>query len=168
MLQSGLIPGFHSEAHRAALYAGQRRFIAAGGAVRCVSKAKHGGQCNGAALQGQKHCRYHASGTVKCSRRLTRLGRLRTQDQALVAMRREAARVQRIVWRVDRWAPGATVTLGQRDAVFLTDVRRSGFDPEAFSPATIDAARWAWLHLQVGRMDQAQFRGRLAWHSGRD
>jgi hypothetical protein len=83
-------------------------------------------------------------------------------------MRREAARAQRVRWRRDRWAVGATVDLGRREGEFEADLRVLGFWLTDFSPATADAARWAWLQRSDGRMNTDQFRDRVFWHVEKD
>ena len=168
MVRVGLIPGLHSEKHKAAWQAARRLYFAAGGPPKCTSMAKHGGPCRGAALRGHTQCRYHVASAVRREQRLARLSRLRTPEQVKRAVRREASRVQRVIWRSNRWEQGATVLLGERDVEFRTYARAAGFDPDRFSPATVDAARWAWIHVQVGRMTPDQFQARLAWHVSRD
>lgn len=168
MQTSGLIPGFHSEEHRAAFCAARDRWLAAGGPLRCASRAKHGGPCRGWALRGHRYCSHHAANDVQRARRLLLLTRPKTPEQAMQARRRESARVQRLVWARNRWSPGATVMLGPREAVFDADLLGCGLPLDRFSPATADAARWAWLNVQVGRMTLEQWRGRVRWHLARD
>lgn len=164
----GIIPGFHDAAHRQAFMAGRAAFQARGGQRRCVSGAKHGGRCGGWALRGQDQCRFHAPVAVRRALRLRQLFRPRSMSQAKRAAGRERARIQRIVWKRDRWALGGTVTLGERDAVFFDDMRALGFAVSRLSPASVDAARWAWLNVEAGRMTIDQFRDRVRWHAAQD
>ena len=167
-MHGGIIPGLRDEAHAAAFFAGRDRFLAAGGTRRCTALAKHGGKCGGWALRGHEQCAIHAPVPVRQERRKRLLSRPRTPKQAARARRREQARVQRIIWKGNRWAPGATVTLGPREDQCRADLCALGFDPAAFSPATADAARWSWLNVQAGRMTADQFRTRVQWHTLQD
>ena len=168
MQYSGLRPGFHDERHRAAFVAARTRWLAAGGQARCKSRAKHGGRCGGWALRGAEYCLHHAPNAVRRERRERLLARPKRPEQADRTRRRESARVQRVAWRFDRWTAGQTIDLGPRDAAFRADVTGLEFNLDRFSPATLDAARWSWLHVQAGRMDRGQFRDRLRWHTARD
>jgi hypothetical protein len=164
----GIIPGLHSEAHRISFMAGRNRFFAAGGPPRCAAQAKHGGRCGAFALQRCDYCGHHAPNAVRRARRLRLLSRPKTAAQAERARRRESARVQRIIWRHDRHAPGATVTLGPRDEAFMADLQALGFNPVSCSPATMDAARWLWIGVQGGRTTFDQMRDRVRLHVARD
>jgi len=165
---SGLIPGFHDPDHRRAFELGRGAFLAAGGPRRCASRTKARQACGGWALRGEDYCTHHAPVPVRQARRLRLLSCPRTAAQANRAVRREHARVQRVIWKADRWTAGQTIDLGPRDAAFRADVTGLEFNLDRFSPATLDAARWSWLHVQAGRMDRGQFRDRLRWHTARD
>jgi hypothetical protein len=167
-VRGGIVPGIHDDAHRRAFLAGRARFFAAGGPRRCAALAKHGGPCQAFALRGHEHCSHHAPNRVRHSRRLRLLSRPKTAAQAERARRREHARILRIIWRRDRHAPGATVTLGPREGAFVTDLQALGFDPASCSPATMDAARWLWIGVQSGRTVADQMRERVRWHIARD
>jgi hypothetical protein len=165
---SGLITGFHTDAHRRAFEAGRDAFLAAGGPRRCASRTKSGRPCGGWALRGQTYCTHHAPVSVRRARRLRLLSHPKTAAQAARALLREGARVQRVTWTRDRWVEGATIVLGLRDKAFMADARSLGFMLDQLSPASRDAARWAWLNLKAGRMTTDQFRDRLRWHAARD
>jgi hypothetical protein len=164
----GITPGFHNEAHRRAFEAARDAFISAGGPRRCASLAKHGGACGGWALRGRDHCTHHVAVSVGRERRLRLLSQAKTPAQVERAIRRDNARVQRIVWKVDRWAPGATVTLGPGEEAFEAGIAALGFQLGSLSPASADAARWGWSHVQAGRMTLEHLRGRVRWHVAKD
>ncbi len=166
MNYGSLRPGRHEKQHL--FEEGRARWLAAGGPRRCRSRNKSGNPCGGWALKGCDYCTHHAPNDVRRARRLRLLSRPRTEAQADRLRRREHARVQRTIWKRDRSAPGATVTLGEREGVFLDDVQALGFDPERFTPATLDAARWAWIQVQTKRLTWEQFRVRVSWHIARD
>jgi hypothetical protein len=168
MRGSGLIPGFHDETHRAAFETARSRFLAAGGPRRCSARTKGDALCQGWALRGHEHCAHHAPNDVRRARRLRLLSQPKTAAQADRARRRERARIQRVIWRQDRTAPGATVALGPREDAFLADLQASVFDAASCTPATLDAARWAWLGVQAGRITVDQFRDRVRWHLAKD
>ena len=150
--------------------AGIHRFLAAGGPRKCGAMAKHGGLCRGWALAGHSlpQCLHHSSNEASRERRARLLARPKSPEQAARALRRERARVQRATWRRDRWAAGATVTLGPREPAFESDLRALGFDLAHLSPASADAARWAWLNVQAGRTHPDQWGDRMRWHAARD
>jgi hypothetical protein len=162
------VPGLRDEQHRRAFFAGLQAFRAAGGPALCQSRKKDGGPCRRWALSGHQHCPHHVSNEVQRERREQLLRRPKTKAQAERAARREAARVQRIIWKADRWAPGATVTLGSREADFEADMRGLGFTPWTFSPATLDAARWTWVGVKASRVSRDQLRDRVRGHVLRD
>ncbi len=163
-----IIPGIHSDAHRRAFFAGRDRYLAAGGPRKCAAHAKHGRRCGGWALRGEGYCSHHASNAVRRARRLALLRRPISAAQADRLKRRESARLQRVLWKRDRWAAGSTVTLGGRDDAFAGDLRTLGFALSDLSPATADAARWVWLHVEAGRMTLDQLRDRMRWHVALD
>jgi hypothetical protein len=163
-----IVPGLHDERHRRAFFAGLQAFRAAGGPALCQALKKGGGPCRRWALKGHQYCQHHVSNDVQRERRQRLLMRPKTRAQRERAARREAARVQRVAWQADRWAPGSTIVLGGREAQFEVDMRGLGFAASTFSPATIDAARWAWVGMQAGRITRDQLRDRVRGHVGRD
>ena len=165
---SGLIPGFHNPDHRRAFDLGRGAFLAAGGPRRCASRTKAGLACGGWALRGEDYCAHHAPVPVRQARRLRLLSRPGTAAQANRAVRREHARVQRVIWQADRWTGGQTVTLGPREYAFEADAVAAGLSPERWAPASRDAGRWAWLQVQAGRVTLDQFRARMLWHAAKD
>jgi hypothetical protein len=167
-MRGGIIPGFHSEDHRAAFVAARDRWLAAGGPQRCSASAKHGGPCGAIALRGHKQCRHHVANPVRRARRLLHLTHPVTAKQAARALVREQARLVRVGWKTDRWTDGATVDLGPRENTFQADMRSFGFSPSCWSPATLDAARWCWVGVQAGRMSIDQLRARIRWHVAQD
>jgi hypothetical protein len=168
MRTSGLIPGFHNEKHREAFVAARTLWLAAGGPPKCASRVKSGNACKGWAMHGYAFCRHHLPRSAQQERRRRLLTRPKTAEQGERARRREAARLQRIIWSQNRWAVGATVDLGDREDEFTADLRALGFWLTDFSPATADAARWAWLQRADGRMTTDQLRDRLRWHEAKD
>jgi hypothetical protein len=164
----GITPGFHNEDHRKALALGRTRYLAAGGHPKCRALAKSGQPCRRWALRGEQFCSHHASPQAQRERRERLLLRPKTRAQAERAARKEAARVQRVVWRRDRWATGSTITLGAREAQFEIDMRGLGFTPWAFSPATLDAARWAWVGMEARGMTRDMLRDRVRGHVLKD
>ncbi len=161
-------PGFKSEEHRLAFYAARDRYLSSGRAPRCSAKAKHGGPCGALALRGHEQCFHHVATPVRRAQRLRRLARPATAAQAARAQRRAAAALQRIAWKADRWQDGQTVTLGEREPIFQADMRALGFSPSTFSPATADAARWAWIGADAGRMTRDDLRQRVRWNVAKD
>jgi hypothetical protein len=162
------IPGLRNEQQRRAFFAGLQAFRAAGGPALCQANKKGGAPCRRWALKGHQYCPHHASPQVKRERRQRLLLRPKTRAQAGRAARREAARLQRIIWKTDRWAPGSTVALGAREAQFEIDMHGLGFSPGSFSPATLDQARWAWIGMQAGRVSRDEVRDRVRGHVIRD
>jgi hypothetical protein len=163
-----IVPGLHDEQHRRAFFAGLQAFRASGGPPLCQACKKDGGPCRRWALKGHRYCPHHVSNDVQRERRQRLLLRPKTRAQAERAARREAARVQRVIWQGDRWAPGSTVLLGAREVQFEIDMRGLGFAPWAFSPATLDAARWAWVGMQAGRLSPDMLRDRVRGHVLKD
>jgi hypothetical protein len=113
MAKSTIIPGIHDETHREVFLAAARAFKAAKRFRYCRATAKTtGNRCRGFAMRGTDFCTMHAHPDVKRERRQKRLARLKSPEQIERFNRREAARIQREMWRRDRWAPGSTVALG--------------------------------------------------------
>lgn len=163
-----LVPGLHDKAHREAFFAGARKFREAGRFRYCKATAKSGNPCRGLAMRGTEYCLFHAPADVKRERRWRRLARLRSAEEVASFNRREAVRCQREIWRRDRWAPGATIALGPREAQFQADLAGFGLNPATFSPATLDQAKWCWQNMQTGRLTRQQFADRVRWHQDKD
>ena len=165
---ANITPGLHDEAHRQAFFAGMRAFWARGGPALCQSLKKDGMPCRLWALRGYKFCPHHVAPSVRSERRRRLLLRPKTAAQAMRGRLREAARMQRIIWKSDRWAPGVTVILGEREDQFIEDMRGLGFLVSAFSPASLDAARWGWIGLEAGRMSRDDWRNRIRLNLAKD
>jgi hypothetical protein len=163
-----LVPGLRDEQHRSAFFAGLQAFRDRGGPALCQARKKDGAPCRRWALKGHQYCPHHVSNDVQRERRERLLLQPKTRAQAEREARREAARLQRIVWKADRWAPGSTCALGMREEQFEIDMRGLGFTPGSFSPATLDAARWAWIGMQAGRVSRDEVRDRVRGHVIRD
>ena len=160
--------GFADDNHRRAFMAATYAWLAAGGPRRCIALTKQRKKCEGWAMRGCDYCSHHARGPVQEARRLRLLTRPATPKQAAYAKRREHRRIMQRLWKHNRFAAGATITLGPREDGFVADLHGLGFTLAELSPASADAARWLWIGLTAGRVLPDQFRDRMRLHMAKD
>jgi hypothetical protein len=96
----------------------------------------------GVARRAASLCVPHGSGVdhltsawpagAKRARRGRPSGSPRTPAEIERFNRREAACLQRAAWKQDRWLPGATVTLEEREDIFQADMASLGFETVSF------------------------------------
>jgi hypothetical protein len=138
VLRPGMTPGFKSPEHRAAFIATRTDYWRAGGPPRCTANNKEGRRCGSWALSGQPWCFRHAPKQVRRERRQRLLCRPATPEQLARRHARVRAQQLRHAWRKDRWQPGSTIVLGERELAFRADLEAAGLDFRRMSPCTRD------------------------------
>ncbi|HYI82853.1 MAG TPA: hypothetical protein VEX11_06545 [Acetobacteraceae bacterium] len=146
-----LLPGLHSEQQRRNFLMASRRFWFGTGADahRCGAPTRAGTPCRCVAVRGHDRCALHLGLAQASARRVRLLERAAqgdaTPEQAERAGVRAAVNRQRLLWRRDPWAVGATLDLGDAQSAMEAALRGTGHDhPRRLPPAVLDGLRWRW------------------------
>lgn len=154
--------GFLNHDHLLAFEAGRIRTSRGGpDAATCGARTKKGAFCADVPVKGSKRCIRHcgpkAAGDVRERQREAFLsGRLSAQDWHRAEAKRGINRL-RDRWKKDPWLAGATIDLGEHEAIFAAAVKQWWVRLEDLPPAICDWLGWKFRRFQIDRREDSKW-----------